>query len=95
MFATWRCTVCWLKTSCSAISRSLNPLAINANTSRSRPESSTAAGSAARRAGGSGARTERNARATEDESPAHGKWALPSSGISVAFGIPAASSRPS
>ena len=26
MFATWRCTVCWLKTSCSAISWSLNPL---------------------------------------------------------------------
>ena len=25
MFATWRCTVCWLKTNCSAISWSLNP----------------------------------------------------------------------
>ena len=26
MFATWRCTVCWLKTNCWAISWSLNPL---------------------------------------------------------------------
>ena len=54
MFATWRCTVCWLRTSCSAISWSLNPLATSASTSRSRPESSAAAGSPARRAGASG-----------------------------------------
>jgi hypothetical protein len=40
------------------------------------------------------ARTERSARATDWASPAHGKWAVPVSGISVAFGIPAASSRP-
>ena len=37
----------------------------------------------------------RNARATDCQSPAHGKWAPPSSGMSVARGIPAASSRPS
>ena len=94
MFATWRCTVWCLTTSCSAISRSLNPLATSASTSRSRPESSTAAGSPPTRAGASGASTDRNARATDDPSPPHGKCALPSSGISVAPGIAAASSRP-
>jgi len=37
----------------------------------------------------------RSALATESASPAHGKCALPASGISVAVGMCAASSRPS
>ena len=36
MFATWRCTVCWLTTSSVAISRLLRPAATKASTSRSR-----------------------------------------------------------
>ena len=61
MFATWRCTVCGLKTNCWAISWSLKPLATNANTSRSRPESNAGGGSPPEPAGASGAssRTQR------------------------------------
>ena len=88
MFATWRCTVCWLKTNCSAISWSLKPLATKANTSRSRRESNAAGGSTTTRAGAAGASAERNARATDAQSPAHGKCAFPSSGISVARRYP-------
>ena len=45
MFATWRCTVCGLSTSCSAISRSLNPRATHTMISRSRSDSRTRSGS--------------------------------------------------
>jgi hypothetical protein len=95
MLATWRWTVCGLRNSCSAISWSLNPVATSASTSRSRRESSAEAGVSAAAAGTAGPNAERSARLTERQSPAHGKWAVPSSGSSVAFGIEAASSRPS
>src|SRR5918995_1682886 len=97
MFATWRCTVWGLRIICSAISRSLSPCATSLSTSRSRRDSSAAAGSPS--AGRSGelcaVSTARSALTTEPASPAHGKWALPPNGTNVAPLIPAATSRPS
>ena len=47
MFATWRCTVCGLSASSSAISRSLRPRATQARISRSRLDTRPDAGSVA------------------------------------------------
>ena len=96
MFATWRCTVWGLKTSCSAISWSLNPfatkrqhLALPAGEQRRRRLPGRAC-----RSLGCKRRTQRARHRVTNRRPT-GKCALPSSGISVAAGIAAASSRPS
>ena len=94
MFATWRCTVCGLSTSRSAMSPSLRPSATSRSTSRSRGlSSSTSAGvsrDGRRRCRG----TARPRRGRRPCRRATGRCASPSSTTSSAFGMSAASCSP-